>query len=577
MSAHGRGRAVVVTAAAVVVYWVGSWLPVPGVDEAAMTQLVRHGGAGGLGRLFNLAPPPLSPFGESLLALVVVRGLLALGTARERPRALPYRLGFVGFLVLAALLARHQITQLERAGTPAWAFLPPIVESPALACLSLVAGAALLWALASAITRQGLVQGPLLLLAARHIPLLANQMAEIGVQVAQVGALDAPGLLGLAGPLAVTVGLAAVWRWRPAAWPLHLAGGLEAGSPLDLALSPLVASALAATAITAGLSVLPADRDLPGTHWLAHVDRVVGLACAIAIALWLRRRAVGRGAVGWLAGALVLPILAFSIAAVAAALTAQALPPPPFRGPDTVDVVLTSPGGDAQHDAPLVRARMVALGVAARVLAAGGGRITMRLPRVQKVAELVQQVGARKELALFWAADDQAPLAQALAGRPLPSGREVQASLVAALKLGPGQRAAIECKEPPEEAPGPPTCKPWLLVAPPVLATRDLARAEVAFDPMDGRPRISVELHAASVPAFADATGRNVGKRLAIMVDGEIMSLPIVMSQLGGRLQITLGSGAIEAQLVSARLLAAALSSGPLSARWSLLEMRAAD
>src|SRR5262249_38529196 len=212
-----------------------------------------------------------------------------------------------------------------------------------------------------------------------------------------------------------------------------------------------------------------------------------------------RRGAVGRGAVGWLAGALVLPILAFSITAVAAALTAQALPPPPFRGPDTVDVVLTSPGGDAQHDAPLVRARMVALGVAARVLAAGGGRITMRLPRVQKVAELVQQVGARKELALFWAADDQAPLAQALAGRPLPSGREAQASLVAALKLGPGQRAAIECKEPPEEAPGPPTCKPWLLVAPPVLATRDLARAEVAFDPMDGRPRISVELHAASV------------------------------------------------------------------------------
>lgn len=83
----------------------------------------------------------------------------------------------------------------------------------------------------------------------------------------------------------------------------------------------------------------------------------------------------------------------------------------------------------------------------------------------------------------------------------------------------------------------------WLLRGAPILRENDVESAKATSDPQTSTPIVSITLGAGGAQRFEDATRANVKKRLAIVVDGQVMSAPVVQSAIGGgRLQITLGA-----------------------------------
>jgi len=92
----------------------------------------------------------------------------------------------------------------------------------------------------------------------------------------------------------------------------------------------------------------------------------------------------------------------------------------------------------------------------------------------------------------------------------------------------------------------------------------DIAGARVASDQYTSTPSVMLELEPAAADRFEAATGANLRRVLAIVVDGEVVSAPVVQSAIpGGRVQITLGSMAdYDALQRDARALARALRPG---------------
>jgi preprotein translocase subunit SecD len=103
-----------------------------------------------------------------------------------------------------------------------------------------------------------------------------------------------------------------------------------------------------------------------------------------------------------------------------------------------------------------------------------------------------------------------------------------------------------------------------------LLTGRDLATARVSIDQNTSEPYVSVEFNAAGAKAFADLTEANVGKRLAIVLDGNVHSAPVIRERIpSGRAQITGGFTTQEATD-----LAIVLRAGALPAPVQILEER---
>ncbi len=103
----------------------------------------------------------------------------------------------------------------------------------------------------------------------------------------------------------------------------------------------------------------------------------------------------------------------------------------------------------------------------------------------------------------------------------------------------------------------------------PILDGGMLTNASVGFD-KNNRPVINFTLNAEGAEIFGDFTGANVGKRLAIVLDGKVFSAPNINERIGG------GSGQISGDytVVEAKDLAIALRSGALLAPIYLMEKR---
>ncbi|WP_457560318.1 protein translocase subunit SecD [Caminibacter sp.] len=111
--------------------------------------------------------------------------------------------------------------------------------------------------------------------------------------------------------------------------------------------------------------------------------------------------------------------------------------------------------------------------------------------------------------------------------------------------------------------------KMWLLKTPPVLDGSMITDATVGFTQKTNQPAIFFTLNSEGARIFADVTGKNVGKRLAIVVDNRVYSAPVIQERIGGGSgQITVGSPE------EAHILAIALRSGALPAPVVLLEQR---
>ncbi|TLD85248.1 protein translocase subunit SecD [Helicobacter sp. MIT 11-5569] len=108
-----------------------------------------------------------------------------------------------------------------------------------------------------------------------------------------------------------------------------------------------------------------------------------------------------------------------------------------------------------------------------------------------------------------------------------------------------------------------------LLKAIPILDGAMLTDARAAYD-QNGQPIINFTLNAQGGKIFGDFSGKNVGNRMAIVLDGKVYSAPVIRERIGG------GSGQISGgfSVQQASDIAIALRSGALPAPIVLLEKR---
>ena len=94
-----------------------------------------------------------------------------------------------------------------------------------------------------------------------------------------------------------------------------------------------------------------------------------------------------------------------------------------------------------------------------------------------------------------------------------------------------------------------------------------LKRAQVQFEPNTGQPQVSLQFNDEGAELFEKITGENVGKVIAIYLDGSVISAPVVREAIsGGQAQI---SGTFTPQ--EAKQLVGRLNSGALPVPISLI------
>lgn len=102
------------------------------------------------------------------------------------------------------------------------------------------------------------------------------------------------------------------------------------------------------------------------------------------------------------------------------------------------------------------------------------------------------------------------------------------------------------------------------------LTGRYLKRAEVTFDQITGAPSVSLEFNEEGAKVFGEVTEKNIGKILAIYIDGILISAPVVQEKISqGRAQIS-GRFSVE----QAKELATNLSAGALPVPINLISQQ---
>lgn len=103
-----------------------------------------------------------------------------------------------------------------------------------------------------------------------------------------------------------------------------------------------------------------------------------------------------------------------------------------------------------------------------------------------------------------------------------------------------------------------------------LLTGTDLKDAQAAMNPQNNQAVVNLEFSSEGAEKFADATLQNVGRQLAILLDGEVLTSPVVREPImGGRAEI---SG--QRDLEEAQSLAILLRSGALPVKVNIIETR---
>jgi len=180
----------------------------------------------------------------------------------------------------------------------------------------------------------------------------------------------------------------------------------------------------------------------------------------------------------------------------------------------------------------------------------GENRILIQLPGVQDPERAKALIG-KTALLEFKLLDERADVDRAVKEGP-PEGDEVLYQ----------RRVDKETKQE--------SRIPFVVQKKTLLTGADLSTARVSIDQTTSEPHVSVELNAAGAKAFADLTEANVNKRLAIILDGNVHSAPVIRERIpSGQAQITGGFTSAEATD-----LAIVLRAGALPAPVQVLEER---
>ena len=178
----------------------------------------------------------------------------------------------------------------------------------------------------------------------------------------------------------------------------------------------------------------------------------------------------------------------------------------------------------------------------------GEDRIVVQLPGLDNPERMKQLLGRTAKMT-FHLLEERGSVEDALAGRA-PPGAQVL----------PGAEADRSGGRPSQ-----------YLVQKRVMVSGDtLVDAQPTFDQRTGEPVVSFRFDSNGAKRFGDVTGKNVGKPFAIVLDGRVISAPVIREPIvGGSGQI---SGGFTVQ--GARDLALLLRAGALPAPLTILEER---
>lgn len=110
----------------------------------------------------------------------------------------------------------------------------------------------------------------------------------------------------------------------------------------------------------------------------------------------------------------------------------------------------------------------------------------------------------------------------------------------------------------------------WLLDSQPLVTGEALEGAVAATDPQFGRPVVNFELNRRGGRTFGRETGRNIGKQMAIVLDEQVFTAPVIRGQISRSGQIEMGQATLE----EAADLALVLRAGALPAPLRVVEER---
>jgi len=164
-------------------------------------------------------------------------------------------------------------------------------------------------------------------------------------------------------------------------------------------------------------------------------------------------------------------------------------------------------------------------------------RLIVELPGIQDIDEAVAMIGATPHL--------EFREAQVYKASDLPEE--------ALAEIMPGQEITPETE--------------LTAFVPTNLTGKEFEHATVKFDPNTGDPVIGLEFNSEGRELFAEITKRNVGKQVAIYLDGQILSAPRVNEPITGGEAIITGQFTVE----EAKDLATRLNSGALPVPISLI------
>lgn len=210
------------------------------------------------------------------------------------------------------------------------------------------------------------------------------------------------------------------------------------------------------------------------------------------------------------------------------------------RGGDRLEIALVPEAMNAEaskaveQSIEIIRRRIDELGTREpTIIRQGATRIVVQAPGESDPERLKNVIGQTAKLT-FQMVDETVSPAEAAAGR-VPPGSE----------LLPSEEGAP------------------LLVKRRALVTGEmLTDAQQVFDQQSGQPVVSFRFNGQGARRFGDATAQNIGRRFAIVLDGKVISAPVIQSAITG------GSGQISGSFTpeTANDLAVLLRAGALPA-----------
>lgn len=208
--------------------------------------------------------------------------------------------------------------------------------------------------------------------------------------------------------------------------------------------------------------------------------------------------------------------------------------------------------------------------------------INIQLPGESDVEKAKKSIGTTARLE-FLLVDEEADLEAVVAAADAAKGQLSAEDYADDLKLSehlldtgalrPGQRLYWQYTKASPARPAERSVS-YILKDEVLLSGDDVATASTEKNQQTGSYYVALDFKPNGSAVFADVTGKNVRKRLAIVLDEKVVSAPTIQQKISGTASISVGEGSVQDTFDEASQLARFLRSGALPAPVSIGESR---